>query len=85
MTVVKPSRFSGSGLLALGTSLMVYSSFRFCRRAAEQDTPVAIVNEGVTRADDLAELKVEGEVSATLQALCRRLGIRPPAAGAVTR
>lgn len=44
-------------LLAVGTSLMVFSGFRFCLAAHEAGTPIAIVNRGVTRADELASVK----------------------------
>ncbi len=46
-------------LLVVGSSLMVFSSFRFCRAAAKAGRPIAIVNRGVTRADDLATLKLD--------------------------
>ena len=47
-----------SALLVIGSSLMVYSGFRFCRIAAEAGKPIAAVNLGKTRADDLLSLKV---------------------------
>lgn len=56
-------------LLVVGSSLTVWSGFRFARRACERGIPIAIVNIGPTRADDLASLKVEarcGEVLAGL-------------------
>jgi NAD-dependent SIR2 family protein deacetylase len=53
-------------LLVAGSSLMVYSGFRFARLAHEAGLPIAIVNRGRTRADDLAELKIEGEVGSSL-------------------
>lgn len=53
-------------LLAVGTSLMVYSGFRFVTQAREAGLPIAILNRGRTRADELADLKVEGEVASTL-------------------
>jgi NAD-dependent SIR2 family protein deacetylase len=46
-------------LLVIGSSLMVYSGFRFCRMATEQGKPIAAVNLGVTRADHLLSLKIE--------------------------
>lgn len=46
-------------LLVVGSSLMVFSSFRFCRAAAQSGRPIVIVNRGVTRADDLAALKLD--------------------------
>ena len=53
-------------LLVAGSSLMVYSGFRFVRLAHDAGLPIAIVNRGRTRGDDLAELKVEGDVGSTL-------------------
>jgi NAD-dependent SIR2 family protein deacetylase len=53
-------------LLVAGSSLMVYSGFRFVRQAHEAGLPIAIVNRGRTRGDELAELKVEGDVGTIL-------------------
>ena len=55
-------------LLVVGSSLMVYSGFRFAKRAGETRKPIAIVNRGKTRADDLAHIKVEGDCRQVLQA-----------------
>jgi NAD-dependent SIR2 family protein deacetylase len=60
-------------LLVVGSSLAVWSGFRFARRAAESGLPIAIVNLGPTRADDLAQLRVEGPAGQVLSALHRRL------------
>jgi NAD-dependent SIR2 family protein deacetylase len=46
-------------MLIVGSSLMVYSGFRFVRAATERGIPIAAVNLGRTRADDLLTLKVE--------------------------
>lgn len=56
-------------LLVAGSSLMVYSGFRFCRTAQAAGQPIVIVNEGVTRADELADLKVGGDCGERLQRL----------------
>jgi len=48
-------------LLVVGSSLMVFSGFRFARRASEQKKPIAIVNQGRTRADELATLKIDAD------------------------
>jgi NAD-dependent SIR2 family protein deacetylase len=53
-------------LLVVGSSLMVYSGFRFVRQAHEAGLPIAIVNRGHTRGDEFAALKVEGEVGMIL-------------------
>lgn len=60
-------------LLVVGSSLMVYSGFRFCRQAAEAGKPLLIVNRGRTRADDLATVKVEADCAGTLKTLLRAL------------
>jgi NAD-dependent SIR2 family protein deacetylase len=53
-------------LLVAGSSLMVYSGFRFVRLAHDAGLPIAIVNRGRTRADDLAALKIPDDVGVTL-------------------
>lgn len=45
-------------VLVVGSSLMVYSGFRFVQAAAKAGLPVAAVNLGRTRADELLTLKV---------------------------
>ena len=54
MTAVEES----DGLLVIGSSLMVFSSFRFVRRAHQCAVPIAALNKGATRADELMSLKV---------------------------
>ena len=60
-------------LLVVGSSLMVYSGYRFARKAAEQGNPVAAINVGVTRADDLLAQKVELAAETALPDLHRLL------------
>ncbi|RDZ29679.1 NAD-dependent protein deacetylase [Lysobacter silvisoli] len=55
-------------MLVVGSSLMVYSGYRFARAAREAGLPLALLNRGVTRADDIATLKLEADCGATLQA-----------------
>jgi len=45
-------------MLVVGSSLMVYSGYRFARAMADAGKPIAAVNLGTTRADDLLALKV---------------------------
>ncbi|MDN3555741.1 NAD-dependent protein deacetylase [Halomonas maura] len=61
------------GLLVVGSSLMVYSGFRFAREAARAGKPLACLNLGRTRADDLYTLKVAASAEAGLAALVERL------------
>ena len=58
-------------LLVLGSSLTVMSGLRFVRRAAAIGTPVAIVNQGQTRGDELATLLVDAPLGQVLPALRR--------------
>ena len=53
-------------VLVVGSSLMVYSGFRFVQWAAEAGKPAAAINLGRTRADGLIVLKVEEACEAAL-------------------
>jgi NAD-dependent SIR2 family protein deacetylase len=46
-------------MLVIGSSLMVYSGYRFAYAAARAGKPIAAVNMGHTRADPLLSLKIE--------------------------
>ena len=63
-------------LLVVGSSLTVYSGFRFVRRAQEQAVPIALVNVGPTRADDIATVKLSAPVGTLLPRLLAALGVR---------
>lgn len=60
-------------LLVAGSSLTVFSGYRFVRHAAARGIPVAIVNRGPTRGDELADIKVDGGCSAVLTLLAGEL------------
>jgi NAD-dependent SIR2 family protein deacetylase len=66
-------------LLVAGSSLTVFSGYRFVRRAAAQQIPVAIVNRGPTRGDDLAAVKVDAGCSPLLTLLAQELSGSKPA------
>lgn len=61
---------AADAVLVVGSSLMVYSGFRFARMAHERGLPLAILTRGRTRADDLVGLKLEGDCGAVLAAAC---------------
>ena len=61
-------------LLVVGSSLAVWSGYRFVRRATERGVPVAIVNLGPTRADAEAALRVAARAGEVLPALRERAG-----------
>jgi NAD-dependent deacetylase sirtuin 4 len=56
-------------LLVVGSSLAVWSGYRFVRRARERGVPVAIVNLGPTRADGEAAVRITARAGAVLPAL----------------
>ncbi len=62
-----------SKVLVIGSSLMVYSSFRFVKAAAERNIPIAAINDGSTRADSLFSFKIQARSSDALQAVLPHL------------
>ncbi|QKT06905.1 NAD-dependent protein deacetylase [Gordonia sp. X0973] len=60
-------------LLVAGSSLTVMSGLRFVRHAAKNGKPVAIVNRGATRGDDLAALKIDHQCELILPAAAHLL------------
>ena len=63
---------SSDGVLVIGTSLMAFSSFRLVRRAHQRGVPIASLNLGVTRADDLLDQKIVGDCVQVLGLLGRK-------------
>jgi NAD-dependent SIR2 family protein deacetylase len=63
-----------SVLLVLGSSLTVFSGRRFVVRAARNGAPIAIVNDGPTRCDDLAAVRINGRLGPTLRQVQAALG-----------
>jgi NAD-dependent SIR2 family protein deacetylase len=61
-------------LLVVGSSLTVYSGFRFVRCAHEKRKPIAILNLGRTRADDMASLLIDADCSEVLPDVLECLG-----------
>jgi NAD-dependent SIR2 family protein deacetylase len=53
-------------VLVVGSSLMVYSGYRFLEKAAQLGKPAAAINLGRTRADALLTLKVEADCATAL-------------------
>ena len=54
--------------LVIGSSLMVYSGYRFARTATDLKKPIAAVNLGRTRADELLTIKVSAPCASALAA-----------------
>jgi NAD-dependent SIR2 family protein deacetylase len=60
-------------LLVAGSSLTVYSGYRFVRHAAAHSLPIAVINRGRTRGDDLATVKIDNGCSEMLALLADEL------------
>ena len=60
---------AADAMLIVGSSLMVYSGYRFALAAAQRGIPIAAVNIGRTRADDLLALKIEERCETALSFL----------------
>lgn len=63
----------GGALLVVGSSLAVFSGYRFAVRAAERGMPIAIVNRGPTRGDPLAAVRLDAAVGDAMPALADAL------------
>ncbi len=68
---------SAGALLVVGSSLAIFSGYRFVRRAGERGIPVVIVNLGATRADPLAAARIDGRAGQVLPVIAARLGVSP--------
>jgi NAD-dependent SIR2 family protein deacetylase len=77
----------GEVLLVVGSSLTVFSGRRFVLRAGATERPIAIVNQGPTRADPLARVRVEGRLGEALPALAQAMAAlrRPTQPAAASR
>ena len=60
----------------VGSSLQVFSAFRLARAAHQAGKPIAILNVGPTRADELSTLKVGCDAAEVLPRLVEALGQR---------
>jgi NAD-dependent SIR2 family protein deacetylase len=58
-----------AALLVLGSSLMVGSGYRFIGGARRRGLPIAIVNQGVTRADRDAQVRIDAPIADVLGGL----------------
>lgn len=77
-TAVQQLLQQSQGVMVVGSSLMVYSGYRICKQAYQEGKPLLIINRGVTRADELASLKISGDCEYTLQQLVENTCINDP-------
>jgi NAD-dependent SIR2 family protein deacetylase len=63
----------GDALLVIGTSLAVFSGYRFVLRASEAGLPIAIVNLGESRGDPHARLRIDAAAGSILPAVATAL------------
>jgi NAD-dependent SIR2 family protein deacetylase len=62
-------------MVIAGSSLVVNSGIRLLDQATKRKMPIVIVNRGVTKGDQRADLKVDAGTSEVLAALADRLGV----------
>lgn len=62
---------SASSLLVAGSSLTVYSGRRFLMHAHKTGKPIAIINSGPTRGEELADVRIDGDVCDVLTSLAQ--------------
>ena len=73
VATVRAALAQADAVLVAGSSLMVYSGYRFVEEAVAADKPVAAVNRGRTRADTVLTLKVGAEVGGAIKALAEEM------------
>ncbi|SER44924.1 NAD-dependent protein deacetylase, SIR2 family [Nitrosomonas sp. Nm51] len=66
-----------NGVLVVGSSLMVYSGFRFCKLAKQDGKPLMVINRGKTRADDIADYKIARDCRPVLSDLADHCALHP--------
>ena len=57
---------ASDAMLVIGSSLMVFSGYRFCLHAHQSHIPMATLNLGATRADALMDLTLNAPIGDTL-------------------
>ena len=75
--VARAALEEADAMLVVGSSLMVYSGYRFCEHAQAIGKPIAAINRGRTRADHLFTLKVEHGCGEVLTDLVETLSAIP--------
>lgn len=65
---------AADAMIVVGSSLAVFSGYRFVRGAAERGLPIGVVNLGETRADPLATVRIDARAGDVLPRLRAALG-----------
>lgn len=73
VSTVRAALAASDALLVVGSSLVVWSGYRFAREAAARGKPLVAINQGRTRADGLLRFKVEARCHEVLPALATHL------------
>jgi NAD-dependent SIR2 family protein deacetylase len=63
-------------LVVLGSSLTVMSGLRYVRHAAKLGLPIMIINQGPTRGDEYATVKLDAPLGETLSAVAAAAALR---------
>jgi len=69
VTTVKKEVGRSDAMLVVGSSLFVYSGYRFITQAKDLGIPIAVINIGQTRADKLVDLKLEAKAGDVLSSI----------------
>lgn len=75
VAAVREALAQADAVLVAGSSLMVYSGYRFVEEATVKGKPVTAVNIGRTRADPLLAIKVEQDVGIALNVLLEMMSV----------
>lgn len=73
--IIKIFTIKSKALLVIGSSLQVFSAYRFVRLASERKMDIGIINIGETRGDELSSFKLETQSGILLHQLISQLGL----------
>jgi NAD-dependent SIR2 family protein deacetylase len=64
---------AAEALLVVGSSLAIFSGYRFVQRAAERGIPISMINLGPARGEELCRVRVDGKAGEVLPRLAQAL------------
>lgn len=73
VNLVRGQLTSSDGLLVLGSSLTVFSSYRIILQAKEEQKKIAILNIGPTRADNMVDVKISTKCGDIIPMVCNSI------------
>ena len=77
VAAIRAALSRSDAVLVLGSSLVVMSGYRIVREAVGSGLPIAAVNRGRTRADDLLSFKLDADCGEVLEQVANAFAMEP--------